>query len=238
MAAPTAIALALIPLRSSLGLAGALLCGLVAVVGVALLGGIRPALLATGVGFLASDFLFTAPLHSLRVARPVDLAGLIVFVVVAVVVGGSVDLLTRQGVRVARARAEADNLARLAADGFGGSTASGDLAEAVGAIRRVFDLDGVAILRREPTGWRAEATAGRIRLEDPGQAPFSVEISRNRLLALAGERPIGEGAPLLHAFLDQLKLARERRELRELRDHEGTARTDGAPGPPDDQSAT
>jgi two-component system sensor histidine kinase KdpD len=108
--APLVVTIGLVPLRASLGLAGELLCALLSVVGVALLGGIRPALLATGVSFLASDYLYTAPLYSFQIARVVDLVAMITFAAVAVIVGGLVDLLTRQGVRVARADAEAANL--------------------------------------------------------------------------------------------------------------------------------
>jgi len=139
VAAPLAVTVALVPLRPSLGLAGALLCALITVVGVALLGGFRPALLATGVGVLASDFLYTKPLYSFRVGQLVDIVGLITFIVVAAAVGGLIDLLTRQGAQVARARAEAENLTRLAADTLCGH---GQLAESIDSVRRVFGLDG------------------------------------------------------------------------------------------------
>ena len=150
--APVAVTAALIPLRSSLGLAGALLCALVAVVGVALLGGLRPALLATVTGVLAADFFYTQPLYSFRVARAVNVVGLITFAVVAAAVGGLVDRLTRQGVQEAQAEAEAEDLARLAADAM---TDSARIAESVGAIRDMFDLDGVAVLHRDGTAWHA-----------------------------------------------------------------------------------
>lgn len=65
---------------------------------------------------LAADFFHAPPLYSLRVAHLVDVIGLVTFAVVAATVGGLVDRLTRQGVQGARARAEAEDLARLAAD--------------------------------------------------------------------------------------------------------------------------
>jgi two-component system sensor histidine kinase KdpD len=157
--APLVVTIGLVPLRVSLGLAGALLCALLSVVGVALLGGIRPALLATGVSFLASDYLYTAPLYSFQIARVVDLVALITFVAVAVAVGGLVDLFTRQGVRVARADAEAANLARLAAELV---AASPGLAETIGSLRSTFDLDAVAVLRRTAVRWE-------VRTDPPGR---------------------------------------------------------------------
>ena len=214
---PLVVTIGLVPLRASLGLAGELLCALLSVVGVALLGGIRPALLATGVSFMASDFLYVAPLYSFQIARVVDLVALIAFAAVAVVVGGLVDLLTRQGVRVARADAEAANLARLAAELF---AASPGLADTIGSLRSTFDLDAVAVLRRTAVGWEVEAAAGQIRLDDPERAAYSVELDRDRVLALDGTRLTDQNTPLLRAFLDQLRLARERATLQTLRDTE------------------
>ena len=176
VAAPIAVTAALVPLRSSLGLAGALLCALIAVVGVALLGGFRPALLATVVGVLAADFLYTQPLYSFRVAHMVDVVGLITFVIVAAAVGGLVDRLTRQGVQAVQAEAEAEDLVRLAADAM---TASPQIAEAVGSIRDVFDLDGVAVLHRDGTAWHVDASAGRTRLQDPDASAMPMAAEMN-----------------------------------------------------------
>jgi len=215
--APLVVTIGLVPLRASLGLAGALLCALLSVVGVALLGGIRPALLATGVSFLASDYLYVAPLYSFQIARVVDLVALITFVAVAAVVGGLVDVLTREGVRVARADAEAANLARLAAELV---AAPPGLADTIGSLRSTFDLDGVAVLRRTAVGWEVEAAVGQIRLDDHERAAYSVELDRDRVLALDGTRLTEQDTTLLRRFLDQLRLARERATLQTLRDTE------------------
>jgi two-component system sensor histidine kinase KdpD len=207
---PVAITFGLIPVRSSLELSGVLLCNLLAVVGVALLGGVRPAVLATGVAFVASDFLYAPPFYSLRVGRAVDLIALVTFVVVAAAVGGLVDLLTRQGVRVARANAEAGNLARFAADTF---VAPEQLIVAIDSLRCTFDLDGVTVLHRFGDEWRVEATVGNVVLEEPGAAPYSVEIASGRLLAMSGSRLTDKDATVLRTFLDQIRFARERAVL-------------------------
>jgi two-component system sensor histidine kinase KdpD len=214
---PVAITLGLIPVRSSLELSGVLLCNLLGVVGVALLGGIRPAGLATGVAFVASDFFYAPPFYSLRVGRAVDLIALITFVVVAAAVGGLVDLLTRQSVQVARAYAEADDLARLAADSLVGSE---QLAETLGSLRRTFDLEGMTVLHRHRDGgsWTVEATVGSVGFETPEGAPFSAEIANGRVIALAGRNLGDKEATLLRTFLDQLLFARERAVLRTLED--------------------
>jgi len=60
--APLVLALALWPFRDSFGLAGFLLWVLFAAVVIAVVGGIRPALVATGLGVVGAAF-FTPPLR-------------------------------------------------------------------------------------------------------------------------------------------------------------------------------
>jgi signal transduction histidine kinase len=95
VAGPLLVAFALFPFRSSLGLAGFLFCTLLAVVAVAVIGGVRPALTAVVVGFLAGAFFHKPPYGDLRIYRPVDLVALIAFVVVGGAIGILVDDLTR-----------------------------------------------------------------------------------------------------------------------------------------------
>jgi len=179
--APAVIALALLPLRSSLGVAGELFCMLLAVVLVAVTGGWRPAVLSTVVGFLLADFLYTRPYFSLRINAAVDVIALIAFAVVAVVVGVLVDVLTRQGVQVARARAEATGLAGLLAEqlAFNSQTLA-----ATGSLRRILDLDSVAVLRAAAGGWETEAAVGATIPRTPEEAQFTIELSDRRLLVL------------------------------------------------------
>jgi len=205
--APFALTIGLTPFRASLGLAGALLCDLLAVVCVALLGGILPALLATTTAVLLSDYLFTPPLHTLRVTNLVDVVALITFGVVAIAVGGLVDLLTRQGVRAAHAQAEARNLAKLAADAIASPR---DLADAIGSIRRAFDLDAVVLLGKADTGWEVETVVGTTQLRDPDQAAYQVQIGPGRVLAIVDAPRVDRDAAPLQAFLTELRLARER----------------------------
>ncbi len=155
---------------------------------------------------LAADFLYTQPFYSLRVTHLVDVVGLITFVIVAAAVGGLVDRLTRQGVLAARAKAEAEDLARLAADTL---IAPRPLEQAIASIRDIFDLDAVAVLRRDGTAWQVEATAGKTRLTHPDQAGYSAELTHDRVLALSGARLTSQDAALLGVFLAQLRIRRE-----------------------------
>ncbi|MER6102907.1 DUF4118 domain-containing protein [Streptomyces sp. NPDC001832] len=114
--APLAVAVALLPARATLGLAGALFCTLLAVVLTAVVGGIRPAVTATLIGFLAADVLYTRPYHNLRIGHLIDPVALLAFAVVGATVGLLIDILARRGLQVARSQNEAENLARLVAD--------------------------------------------------------------------------------------------------------------------------
>jgi two-component system, OmpR family, sensor histidine kinase KdpD len=146
--------------RSSLGVAGELFCMLLAVVLVAVIGGVRPAVLTTVSGFLLADFLYTHPYSSLRVDQLVDVVALVVFAVVAVVIGVLVDILTRQGVQVARARSQAMGLARLLARGLASDTEA--LSATSTELRRIFDLDSVALLRATDGGWESKARSAHL----------------------------------------------------------------------------
>lgn len=216
LAAPVVLTLILTPFRHSLGLTGALLFDLLAIIAAALLGGTLPALLATLAAVLLSDYYFTVPLHTLRVGNAVDVVALITFAIVAAAVGGLVDLLTRQGVQAARIKAEADNLARLTAQTL---TRPRELADTVESVRRAFHLDTVAILRHHDTGWQIESLAGAHPPQDPAHADHQIQIDTDRVLTINSNATTPHDGDPLTAFLTELRLARERTALDTLHEH-------------------
>jgi two-component system sensor histidine kinase KdpD len=202
---------ALSPLRSSLELPGALLCLLLGVIGVAVVGGLLPAIAATVIASLTGDFAFTTPYYTLRMNRPVQVADVGVFFVAAIAVSVLVDRLTRRGLQVARAQAEAEALARLA----GGSVLAGlnALPDLVGELRRTFDLDGVAVLAPDDGTWKVVAAAGAHVPGTPETAAFSAELDEGTVLVLAGSDLGAENVRLLGAFVAQLRQAQEHLRL-------------------------
>jgi two-component system, OmpR family, sensor histidine kinase KdpD len=205
------LAAALSPLRSGLGLPGALLCLLLAVVAVALIGGLRPSASATVVAALAADYFFVPPVYSLYVAHPVDIVALVVFFAVAGIVSHLIDRLTRRGLQVARARGEAEALARLA----GGSVVAEaqTLPDLVAELRRTFDLDSAAILVPDGHAWRPLAQAGGPPPARPQDARFAAELDQGAVLTLGGRSLSEEDTRLLGPFVTQLRLAQERARL-------------------------
>jgi signal transduction histidine kinase len=116
---PAIVALGLLPIRSSVGLAGFLFCAEVAVVAVAVLGGVWPALASAAVAILLGTVLYTPPYGSLNVDVEADVgadvAALIAFVVVGAVVGFVVDELAGLAKQQAALRRVATLVARAAA---------------------------------------------------------------------------------------------------------------------------
>jgi two-component system sensor histidine kinase KdpD len=203
------LTLTLANLRGHVDLSGALLLYLLLVVVVATAGGIWPAALAAVGAFLVANWYFTPPFHRLAIAERRNLLALLVFLAVAGVTSALVDLAARRTAEAARARAEAEALARL-----GGSLLHDDpLPELVQQLRATFALDAVAVLRRDRQGWRAEAVAG-------GAAPIRPEYATDRLpldadttLTLNGRRLAAGDRRVLRAFADQLAAALQARRL-------------------------
>jgi len=206
-----ALATLLSPARGSLGLPGALLCLLLVVAGVARLGGLAPAAGTTLAAALAADYLFTAPWHSLAVERTADVAALVVFLAVAGIISHLIDNLARRSQQAARARAEAEVLARLAGETVrGGAPALPDL---LAELRRTFDLDAVGVLTPVGDGWHPRASSGEPLPARPEDAAFAAALDQGAVLVLAGRGLSQENTRLLGPFVTQLRLAQERERL-------------------------
>ena len=160
------LTLLLVQVRDDIGLETVLLLFLSLVVAVGAIGGILPGLAAAVAGFLLANWFFTPPFHTWTISEGENLLALIVFVLVSAVVSGLVDVAARRALDARRARAEAETLARLAAD-----VGSDDpLRAIVGSLRQAFRLDAVALVRTEHTAWVIEATAGSPVPTSPAEA--------------------------------------------------------------------
>jgi two-component system sensor histidine kinase KdpD len=208
-----ALGLSLWPLRSSLGLSGALLCLLLGVVAVATIGGVQPAVAATVIGSLVADFFFTRPYYSLYIAHTAEIVAVVAFFLAAGAVTLLVDRLARRGLETTRAQAEAEALARLAGEAMPSTPET--LPDIVAELRRTFDLEAVAVLRPVGDGWVAVAAAGAPIPTNPAAAPFSAELAEGTVLVLAGSALHAEDTRLLRAFVAQLRIAQERADLQE-----------------------
>ena len=231
------LALALVPLRGSLGAIGSLPVLLVGAFAVAALGGVWPGLAGAVLGFLLGDWLFIPPIHTFTIERAADAIAGVTFLLVAVVVSLLVDQSARRRLETTRARGESEALARLA----GGALASGRevLPSLLAELRATFGLRGVAILTPgdeappadgqavtagpaagEGPGdsgprprWTVQASAGSPVPTSPDDAAFSAALGGGAVLVLTGTELAADDRRLLSAFVAQLRVAREQTRL-------------------------
>ncbi|HEY6935016.1 MAG TPA: DUF4118 domain-containing protein [Marmoricola sp.] len=111
VALPLLLTACLVPLRSHLNLVTDILLFLLTAVVAALYGGWLPALAAAVLASMLLNYYFTPPLHTLAIDQPGNALALVVFVVVAMLVSGAVDLAARRTRQRDRAEAEARILA-------------------------------------------------------------------------------------------------------------------------------
>jgi two-component system sensor histidine kinase KdpD len=102
--------LMLASLRGQLNKTTDVLAFLVAVIAVALLGGLVPAVVEAIAGWLLLNFYFTPPVHKFTIAEANNAAALGVFVVVAVLISLLADNAMHRANQAARAIAEADRM--------------------------------------------------------------------------------------------------------------------------------
>ncbi|MHA7132407.1 DUF4118 domain-containing protein [Oerskovia turbata] len=171
-------------LRDDVSLSTELMLFLAGSVGVALVGGLWPAVAAAVVSFLCLNWFFTPPTGFLTVQDPENLLALLVFVLVAAAVASVVDLAARRTVQAYRARAEASTLAALSRSVLSGE----DTAQAI--VTRLAETFGLSRVELESRAgarspWRTVATTGR--------AGSGVRLAEGDGLSADGDRHPADG---------------------------------------------
>ena len=170
------LTICLAAVRSHLYLADDLLLYLAAVIGVTLVGGFVPAIVAAVASSLLLNWYFTPPVHTWTIDSPQNLLALVLFVAVAVTVGSVVHLAAR---RAALASALATQAAR--AQGLAeGNRIRTTLLAAVGHDLRTPLASvkaSVSTLRQTDVTWSAQ---------DQTELLATIEEGADRLNALIG----------------------------------------------------
>jgi two-component system sensor histidine kinase KdpD len=206
-----ALTVILAALRGDLRLPSELLLYLLVVMAVASIGGFVPAVVAAVAAFLLANWYFTEPVHTFTIAQDDNLIALLVFVVVAAVVGAFVSRAARRRAQAVATRAEAETLAHLS----GTLLSEHDPVPALMAgLRTAFGCSSVAVLRREGNEWRVESSAGEPVPHSPDEAQVSVPLDPDTWLAVCGDSLGADDLQMLRTFTGQLALAVERRRLR------------------------
>ncbi|MFE6491744.1 DUF4118 domain-containing protein [Streptomyces sp. NPDC057748] len=205
------LTLLLTALRAHLDLSGDLVIYLLAVVVVALVGGLYPALLAAVAAALLADYYFIAPVHSLAIERPDAITALVVFIATAALVGTAAGTAAQRMHQAVRATSEARALSRLAAAMMRGQ----DLTALVEQIRENFGLSAISLLERDPEAspaprWYVIASAGERPPEKPYEADAESPVDDNLTLAVRGSGLSTEDRRVLAACAAELGLAHAR----------------------------
>jgi two-component system sensor histidine kinase KdpD len=197
---------------------------LAAVIGVALVGGLWPALLTAVGSSLLLNWFFTPPYHTLTIARSDNLLDLAVFVGVAVAVSGVVDLAARRTREAARASADAHTLAIVA-----GSVLRGErpLPALLDQLRKTFALRAVSVLeltadaQRRPgragdkDAWRLVAGVGEEPAGSPDAGETVVPVDDRLAVVLSGRRLEAADRRIVEAFAAQAAVALKQQRLAE-----------------------
>jgi two-component system sensor histidine kinase KdpD len=195
-------------------------------VGVAIIGGLLPALAAAVVSGLLSNYLFTPPRLTWTIAEPQNALAIVVLVAVAVAVSAVVDVAARRTTEAARARTEADALTTIAGTVLrGGDAVPSMLAQ----LRETLQLTAVALERRDAaTGtWHDVDVSGAARTGDDHVAPVSGDLRLRlwgRPLAANDLRLAGAVGYQAEAVLERDHLRAEARVSRAERER-GAMRT-------------
>ncbi len=197
-----------------------------AIVGVALIGGLGPALLAAAASGLLLNYFFTPPIYSLTIAEPKNIVTVLTMVLVAVMVALVVDRAARRAVQAARARTEATLLASYARTVLTGADPVRRLLE---KVRENFGLTSVTLLARlgdnRPSdrqsdnrpgnrpddrhrdGWQQVAWTGTDPCSAPAEADTAIIVDDQMRLAIRGRPLTAPDRAVVEAAAGQAVLA-------------------------------
>ncbi|MEA2441045.1 MAG: two-component system, OmpR family, sensor histidine kinase KdpD [Thermoleophilaceae bacterium] len=197
--------------RDSLALDGQVLLYLLAVVLVALVGGVAPALVAAVASVVAINYYFVEPLYTLEVAHADQAVALGVFLFVALVVSGAVEVATRRARAARQAAREAETLSGLAGTDLEESDALHAVLE---RARRTFGMESVVLKARGPAPgqWVDTESAGWGATGEEKPLRFDVPVGELRLVG-RGPELFAEDQRVLRAFAAAAQTAYEARKL-------------------------
>nr|WP_239063102.1 DUF4118 domain-containing protein [Streptomyces sp. SID13031] len=209
----------------TLNLTSNVLAFLFAVVVVALVGGLWPAMLTAVAGTLVLNWFFTPPTRSFTITEPNNALALGIFVLIAALVSSVVDRAARRTRQAARSAAESETLATLAGSVLRGETALPALLE---RVREAFGMTSACLMERVDTDeltetWRPLASAGTptCRRPEDGDAEIPgrddlVLVLQGRSLAADERRLVGAFAAHAAALVDKARLSEAAAEAKPL----------------------
>jgi K+-sensing histidine kinase KdpD len=199
---------------SDLSLEGQVLLYLLVVVIVALVGGIVVAVVSSVAAALLINYYFVVPLHTLTIKHADQAVSLVVFVAVATVVSGAVEIAARRARAAEQAGAQAEMLSGLA----GGDPEQLDsLRGVLTTARDTFNMESVALKIRDrgTDAWTDVETVG---WAPPGkEAPLRFDVPVGNAMRMVGRGPalFAEDQRVLRALAGAAQSAYETLQLSE-----------------------
>jgi two-component system sensor histidine kinase KdpD len=190
----------------AISLTNDILLFLVAVVGVALAGGLWPALLAAVAGSLLLNYCFIPPIGRFTIAERDNLLALAIFVVVALAVSWVVDTAARKTRLAARASADAQTLATVAGGVLRGER---PLIALLDRLRETFAFDSVTLLEQGAL----VAEVGQPRCTRSADADVEVTADDQVTLLLKGHTLEASDRRIVEAFAAQAAVALRQERL-------------------------
>ena len=154
------------------------------------------------------NYFFVEPVHTLTVGDPDQVVALVLFVVVAALVSGAIELAVRQAHAAERAREEAETMSAIAGPDL---EAEGSLREVLQRARETFRMESVGLrARRRGSGEWVEVE--HVGWAPPGEeAPLRFDVPIGPHLRLVGRGPalFAEDRRVLEAFAAAARTAYE-----------------------------
>jgi len=197
---------ALLDAGPSLSLVNDILLFLAAVIGVSLIGGLWPALLAAVAGSLLLNWFFTPPVGKFTIAEGDNLLALAIFVIVAIAVSWVVDTAARKTRQAAQAGADAQTLATVAGSVLRGERPLPALLE---RLRETFTLQSVTLLEKGSV----VAVVGDKPCTVAGDADVEVKVNDDLKMLLCGRPLEASDRRIVEAFAAQAAVALRQERL-------------------------
>jgi two-component system, OmpR family, sensor histidine kinase KdpD len=211
---PVVLTIVMTNLVGEHGLSTDLMLFLALTVGVALIGGLWPALTVAVLGSLLLNYYLTPPVHTWTIADPENALAFLIFVLVAVGVASIVDVAARRTVQAAHSRAESETLSVLASSVLRGQNT---VVAVLGRLRETFAMSSATLLERadEDSPWQQVAASGAAPCATPEDADVEVMVSPTLALAMRGRVLPADDRRVLEAFAAQAAVVLDRERLRQ-----------------------
>ncbi|MGW3283651.1 ATP-binding protein [Streptomyces sp. NPDC001002] len=205
---PVLLTVGLAQVRGTVTLTSEALLFLLAVVGVACIGGVASALIASVTASLLLNYWFIPPIGAFTLDDPNALIALGVFAVVAVTVAAVVDRSLRLSRRSARATAEAETMSSLAGSIVRGGATIPALLE---RTRETFGMDSTELVDEPPDGPDSEG----VTVVPAG--PGAHLALRGRTLSSSERRVLAAFAAHVGSAVERARLAEAAAEIEPVR---------------------